>query len=423
MISAIPLAQIPTIELLTQIAIVLFLGVMLNFGSKKTGFPFIVALILVGTAGVSFGFLDMGKWIGFSELIRTLALIIIVFSAGFHLQLQEIKKESKIILMLATLGVLITASFITGITFYLLSIPLITAAFLGTLLSGSDPAAISCGTGSECSIKDKLSRIILSESVFNQPLTLILPLLLLDFVTKPELALLNIPKFFLMIVVGTAVGVVGAGLGQKILISLRTEHEEIAGLMIAISSYVIAENLFGSGILAVAVTALLLSSRNIPEKDVLGTFSEQLAFLFTVFVFILLGMQFSFQQLIQLSITRYEIIAVVAALIIGRLLSSIIVLFRTPLKLVERIKIGLISPKGIGPAALAPLLIVHGVVGGETVVKIVYIAIIASIIISKFFMRMSVEPSLPELAKEKTKAHKIANGQAKEKTGKNKLES
>jgi NhaP-type Na+/H+ or K+/H+ antiporter len=390
--------------LLTQIAIVLFIGIILKAVSKKTGAPFVVSLILAGTVAVSFGILDMGRWEWFSELIRTMALIIIVFSAGFHLQLREIKKDSKIILMLATIGVLITFGLITGITYWLLSLPLITAAFLGALLSGSDSAAISASSTSE----SRISTILMSESVFNQPLTLILPLLLLDYVVKPELALLNVPKFFLLIVVGAAVGIVGAFIGQKILLSLRTEHEQIAGLMIAISVFVIAENLFGSGILSVAITALLLSSTNIPKKEVLGTFSKQLAFIFTVFVFVLLGMQFSVQTLIELSITRQEIIAIVIALVAARLLSSLIVLLRTKFSITEKLKIGLISPKGIAPAALAPLLIAHNIPGALDVVKIVYIAIIASTLISLAALRMGLPgPSVKEQAREKTEEHII----------------
>ena len=390
--------------LLTQIAIVLFIGIILKAVSKKTGAPFVVSLILAGTVAVSFGILDMGRWEWFSELIRTLALIIVVFSAGFHLQLREIKKDSKIILMLATIGVLITFGLITGITYSLLSLPLITAAFLGALLSGSDSAAISASSASE----SRISTILMSESVFNQPLTLILPLLLLDYVVKPELALLNVPKFFLLIVVGVAVGILGAFIGQRILLSLRTEHEQIAGLMIAISVFVIAENLFGSGILSVAITALLLSSTNIPKKEVLGTFSKQLAFIFTVFVFVLLGMQFSIQTLIELSITRQEIIAIVVALVAARLLSSLIVLLRTKFSITEKLKIGLISPKGIAPAALAPLLIAHNIPGALDVVKIVYIAIIASTLISLAALRMGLPgPSVKEQAREKTEEHII----------------
>tara|TARA_Y100000310_G_scaffold331605_1_gene405453 strand:- start:483 stop:1751 length:1269 start_codon:yes stop_codon:yes gene_type:complete len=402
---------ISVLGLLTQIATVLIIGVALKEISNRTGFPFIVALILAGTAAASIGLLEITAWSGFGELIRTLALIIIVFSAGFRLQLREIKKDSKVIMMLATLGVLITFALITGLMFSLLSISLITAAFLGALLSGSDSASIT----ESGNVKGRLTTILLSESVFNQPLTLILPLLLLDYIVKPELALLNIPKFFLLVGVGAAVGFVGAVLGQKILLSLKTDHEEIAGLMIAVSVFVIAENLFGSGILAVAITALLLSSRHIPAKEVLGTFSQQLAFLFTVFVFVLLGMQFSFQQLAQLSITRSEIIAVVITLVVARLASSMIVLFKTGLGLKERLKIGLIAPKGIAPAALAPLLLVTGFPGAIQVVKIVYIAIIISVFLSLIFFKLGGDgQGIKEQAEAKTKEHILKKAVAQE---------
>ena len=391
-------------ELLTQIAIVLLIGVALKAGSRKSGFPFIVALILAGSAFASIDLLKIEIWGNFTELIRTLALIIVVFSAGFHLKLGAIKKDSKIILILSTLGVLITFAIITGITYSLLNISLITAAFLGALLSGSDSAAISASSET----KDRVTTILLSESVFNQPLTLILPLLLLDYLIKPELAWLQLPKFAMLIIVGIVIGVLGALIGQKILLALKAEHEEIAGLMIAISVFVIAENFFGSGILAVAITALLLSNRQTPEKEVLGKFSRQLAFIFTIFVFVLLGMQFSFQHLAQLSITREEIITIIVALVVARLGSSLIVLFRTKLSSIDKIKISLISPKGLAPAALAPLLLMHGFSDATMVVKIVYIAIIASIFISMIFMRYGVEQkTLKEKAAEKTIERKI----------------
>jgi len=405
-----PIAIDP-LSLLTQLAIVLAIGVLMKAVSKKTGFPFIVGLILAGTIAASFGMLNMETWGGFGEIIRTLAIVIIVFSAGFRLQLREMRQDSKTIMMLSTLGVLITFAIITGITYSLLGISLIAAAFLGALLSGSDAAAISESSQG----KSRVSTILLSESVFNQPLTLILPLLLLDYVVKPEMALLQVPKFFLLIAIGVAVGLLGAFIGQKILLALRAEHEEVAGLMIAIAVYVIAENLFGSGILAVAITALMLSSRQIPAKEVLGKFSNQLAFIFTVFVFVLLGMQFTLQGFAAVGITRGEIIAIVAALLVARLASSLIVLFKTGLPAKDKIKIGLIAPKGIAPAALAPLLLVYGIAGAGTVTKIVYIAIIASIFISIIAMRFGEKKSVKEMAEERTKEHameKLAKGKS-----------
>jgi NhaP-type Na+/H+ or K+/H+ antiporter len=145
---------------------------------------------------------------------------------------------------------------------------------------------------------------------------------------------------------------------------------------------VISENFFGSGIVAVAITSLLLSGSAKKETRLLGKFTEQLAFLFTIFVFVLLGMQFTLGELAVLGITRYEVIVIAVALLIARIVSVALLTYKSDLGFMQRIKLGLISPKGIGPAAMAPLFLAFGVTGSEVILKIVYIAIIVSVFIS-----------------------------------------
>ncbi len=370
---------VDTLSLMTQLAIILAVGIIAREISNKTKFPFVVLLIVFGTLLASLGALDLKLLGGLPDLIRILALIIIVFSAGFHLKLREVQADSRLILSFATLGVFLTLFIISGITFALLSIPLLSAIILGALLSGSDTAAIA---SAETSGKSRVKTILLSESMFNQPLTLILPLILLDYLVKPEMAWFNIPKFFAMLAVGGVVGVGGAFWGQKILEAGKHKHDEIIGLMIAIGVYVIAENFFGSGIVAVAITALLLSSTPKRETGLLGKFTEQLAFLFTIFVFIMLGMLFTLSELAILGVSRYEVIAIAVALLVARMVSVSLISLKSDLSFVQRIKRGLISPKGIAPAAMAPLFVAYGITGSDVILKIVYIAIIVSVFIS-----------------------------------------
>jgi len=370
---------IDTLALLTQFGIILAIGIIAKAISNKSKIPFVVLLIIFGTIFASIGILNLELLGSMPGLIRILALIIIVFSAGFHLKLKEVQADSKLILSLATLGVFLTLFIISGITFALLSIPLLSAIVLGALLSGSDSAAIS---SAETSGKSRIKTVLLSESIFNQPLTLILPLIILDYLIKPELAWINVPKFFGMIIIGGVVGLGGAFWGQKILQASKHRHEEIIGLMIAIGVFVIAENFFGSGIVAVAITSLLLSSTAKKETHFLGNFTEQLAFLFTIFVFIMLGMQFTFAELASLGINRYEIVVIAVALLIARMVSVMLISYKSDLNIMQRIKLGLISPKGIAPAAMAPLFVAYGITGSEIILKIVYIAIIISVFIS-----------------------------------------
>lgn len=162
--------------------------------------------------------------------------------------------------------------------------------------------------------------------------------------------------------------------------------------MIAIGVFVIAENFFGSGIVAVAVTSLLLSSAAKKETHFLGNFTKQLAFLFTIFVFIMLGMQFTFAELAALGINRFEIIVIAVALLVARMVSVMLISLKTNLSTMQRIKLGLISPKGIGPAAMAPLFVAYGITGSEIILKIVYIAIIISVFLSMIAFSFAKKP-------------------------------
>jgi len=398
-------APVDTLSLMTQLALILAIGIIAKEVSNKTKFPFVVLLIVFGTLFASFGALNLELLGNLPDFIRIFALIIVVFSAGFHLKLREVQADGRLILSLATLGVFLTFFIISGMTFALLSLPLLSAIILGALLSGSDSAVIvSADTGE----KSRLRTILLGESVFNQPLTLILPLILLDYLVKPELALLNAPKLIAMLVVGGVVGIGGAFWGQKILEASRHKHDEIIGLMIAIGVYVIAENFLGSGIVAVALTSLFLSSTTKKETHLLGKFTEQLAFLFTIFVFVMLGMQFTLGKLAGLGITRYEVIVIAVALVIARLVSVALITYKSNLGFMQRIKLGLISPKGIAPAAMAPLFVAYAVTGGTVILKIVYIAVIVSVFISMVaFSFGSGEKSIKQQRKEKKEERKF----------------
>jgi len=377
---------------LAQIAVILTVGLLLKVLSDRLKTPFIVALILAGTLLASAPFFNIESMGFLPDLIRVLALIIIVFVNGFYIRLDSIKKESGIVIPLATIGVILTALILTAITYFVLGLPLLPAAFMGALLSGTDPAAISSMLKKE---GGRLQTIINSESILNQPLTVILPLLLFDFVIASETPIpvllgLSLGKLILLAGVGILIGLLGFFLGQRILDMLQSGLEEIAGIMIAVGVYVLAESLGGSGILAVGITSVLLNSSKLPKKQSFTEFNKELALLFTVFVFILLGMQFSIQDLAEMSITRLDLITMLFAVVAARFITVMVLTYKSNLSMHERISLSLISPKGMAPAALAPLVFTMAAANPALVsmdsalevVKIVYLTIIISVLVA-----------------------------------------
>lgn len=385
------------LDVLSQLAAILIISFFLKELADRIKIPFIVLLVLGGTVAATYGIIDVKSLEPFPDLIRTIALILVVFSSAFYLNIEQLKKHSKSIFMLATIGVLLTTAIISVTTLYFLPIPFITAAFLGVLLSGTDPAAIATALPKKAS---KVADLLRAESLFNSPFTVILPLLLLSFIAIPEAALVNIPKLFLLIVIGIIIGTGGGTIGKRLLENVKQQHTETIALAIVIGTFVIAENLLGSGILAVAVCSIMLNRGHYPQKKFLGEFNSELAFISTLFVFLLLGAQFNISDLI---FSRLEVFTIVVALILARMVTVLVILFNSEFNLMEKIKIGLIAPKGVAPAALAPLVLLpaFGIIGASIIVKITYLAIIISVLLSVIVTKLTIEPDTEDEKMEK----------------------
>jgi len=56
-----------------------------------------------GAVASTYGIIDVKSLEPFPDLIRTVALILVVFSSAFYLNIEQLKKHSKSIFMLATI--------------------------------------------------------------------------------------------------------------------------------------------------------------------------------------------------------------------------------------------------------------------------------------------------------------------------------
>lgn len=378
------------IVVINQIAIILFVGVICKILNKKTGIPYIILLILSGTALASISLVDSQQLGIIPDTIRMLAIVIIVFANGFYLKVENIRKRGALIIGLSTVGVIITAGIIASVVHLTLGLALLPALFLGALLCDIDPSAID---NFVWKYPKKIQEILNAESIMNAPLTIILPLMIYDFAvyTPPiNIALpLYLAKLVLLAGLGFFVGLIGFFVGQKALKIAGADLEELAGLAIALMVFILAEKLGGSGIVAVGITSIFLNSSKAPKKEFFMEFNRDIATLFTIFVFVLLGAEFPIKMLGILEITHTDFITVIGFIILARIVTAFVVSYKSDLSLWDRLIIGMSSPKGIGPAALAPLALIMAeksqfmdYAGAYTIIKITYITIILSICLS-----------------------------------------
>ena len=134
--------------------------------------PLILAGIILGqTLTDSFLPAEFGL-----DFIAQLALAAVLFYAGLTLNLKETRKAQVSIILLATLGVLLT-SVIAGVAVYfILALPVLGLTLLiGAILSATDPAALfSVLESGGVRVKRKLFTLLEGEAVFNDATAVIL---------------------------------------------------------------------------------------------------------------------------------------------------------------------------------------------------------------------------------------------------------
>src|SRR5690554_3822925 len=139
-----------SIELvLFAVSILFFLSILAGKAGYKFGVP---ALLLFLGVGMLFGSDGLGirfESIELAQVIGTIALCIILFSGGMDTKIEEVKPIMKQGVVLATIGVFLTAIFtglaiwyVFGMTMASAGIGLMSSLLLGATMSSTDSASV-----------------------------------------------------------------------------------------------------------------------------------------------------------------------------------------------------------------------------------------------------------------------------------------
>ncbi|MEM6426335.1 MAG: sodium:proton antiporter [Cyanobacteria bacterium P01_D01_bin.128] len=264
--------------------------------------PYTLLLLLVG---LGLAVLDV-RLINLSpELILFIFLPPLLFEAAWNIKWRNLKRDALPISMYAVIGVVIcVGGLVLGLgTFGVTA--LATALLVGASLSATDPVSV-VALFRELGVDKRLTTLMEGESLFNDGVAVVAFNLLLGIalgVDKFDVSV-TLARFLVFVGVGVSMGgLIGFG------ISFLTQRfdlplvEQSLTLVSAYGTYLVAEELGGSGVIAVVTTGLVLGNfgsrigMNPRTRLVVSEFWEFLAFFVNSIVFLLIGDQVNFDNL------------------------------------------------------------------------------------------------------------------------------
>ena len=375
--------------------------------------PYTITLVVVGLALGSFRVVTPPHLT--QELLFTFFLPGLLFEAAFHLDLTAFRQVWRSAVGLALPGVLaatgITALLVvTGGRVFGVATPIDMSFGLvfGALVAATDPVAVTA-LFRELRAPRRLAALVEAESLFNDGTGVVFLSLVLAYVMGGDMSLATASVQFALVAGGGVL--VGLCVGWAVSIIIHRVDAPVIeiGLTViaAYGSFVLADRLAASGVLATVVSGMMCGRQgrdrgmSAPSREAVQSFWEYIAFALNSIVFLLIGFQF---DAIRLRAIWPEILLAFAAMLLARavIVASMLLLQRASTERMPRAWGGLITLGGLRGAlsvvlalALPPELAQRDVIVSLTVGVVLVSIIGQGLSMPLLLRRLGMRGALP----------------------------
>ena len=358
-------------------------GVVASLAASRLRLP---ALVLFLGLGMAIGTDGLG-WIDFenyelTRLIGTIALVLILFEGGLAAGFDEIRPVLRPAISLAIVATVGTALIVGLAATVLFDLPLLEAFLLGAVLSGTDGAAVfALLRGSR--LRRDLARTLEGEAGFNDPIAVLLVLVCIELLTRPDYGALDVVLFLIQeLGVGALIGVVMGVAGVSCLRVLKSAPPSlnlVASFAIAAIAYGAAGVLHGSGFLAVYLASLALGNADLPAKPSIDAFHEGLAAVAEIGMFFALGL-LVFPSQLDMNLLESTLLALIVAFIARPLAATVATAFER-FSARDRLLLGWTGLRGAVPVILATFPVIEDIPRSVEFFNVVFFAVLVSTLI------------------------------------------
>lgn len=379
--------------MLLTLSILFFLSILAGKAGYKFGVP---ALLLFLAVGMLFGSDGIGiqfNNIQVAQTIGSIALCIILFSGGMDTKISDIKPILPQGVILATIGVFLTAIFtgiaiwyVLGMTIESASIGFISSLLLAATMSSTDSASVfSILRSKGLNLKNNLKPMLELESGSNDPMAYVLTITLISLLgidSEPNY-LLAVGNLFLQLIVG---GLAGYFLGKLAVFAinhLNIDNKSLYPILVftfCIFIFSITYFIKGNGYLAVYIAGLVIGNSRFVYKRSALNFFDGMAWMSQLLMFLTLGLLINPSELIPIIVPGLIISFVM--IFITRPLSVFLCLlpFRK-MGLKDKTFISWVGLRGAVPIIFAIMILAADLPNSRLMFNIVFFCTLVSLVV------------------------------------------
>ena len=311
-------------------ALLLFVAVMAGKVAYRFGAP---ALLLFLGVGMLFGLNFISyRSVEMTQFVGMIALCIILFTGGMDTKFSEIKPIIGPGVVLATVGVVMTAFVLAGFVWLVapwlgIEIPFALALLLASTMSSTDSASVfSILRSKKQGLKQNLRPLLELESGSNDPMAYMMTILLISVVSNTSSGVglgMSVVFFVVQMVVGALSGYLIGRLAVWTINRINlVNHSLYSVLLLAFIffSFAFTDLIKGNGYLAVYLSGLVIGNHKLQQKRPLTVFFDGFTWLMQIVMFLTLGLFVNSNELLEPRV-----------LILGGLVGAFMILVARPL--------------------------------------------------------------------------------------------
>ena len=362
------------------------LSILAGLVSSRIGAPLLLVFLGLGMlagedgpGGIRFGDFQT------AYLVGSLTLAIILFDGGLKTTRNNLRAAWAPALSLATLGVLITAILVAVVATWALDLHWLHGMLIGSVIASTDAAAVFFLLHLRgMHLKDRVGATLEVESGLNDPMAIFLTVLCVELLQSGATGigwdLLDnfLLQFLLQIAGGALLGLAG-GFGLLRLVNrldIAPGLYPILAMAAAMLIFALAQSIGASGYMAIYLVGFLLGSRRHRATQLINRFSDGLAWLSQILMFLMLGLLVTPTNLLP---DLAPAIAIALALVfVARPLAVLACLAPFGFSKREILFIAWVGLRGAVPIFLASIPVLSGIEGGMVVFSVAFVVVLFS---------------------------------------------